>query len=70
MASLERIAANLRAVVAPHVAFQFMDRRCLRSPHDVERNGLTRVTAKALQFQIAVSRIECVARAGDGCAGP
>ena len=48
MAALERIAANLRTVLAAHVAFQFMDRRCLRSPHDVEGNGLMRVAAKAL----------------------
>ena len=30
-----------------------MDRRCLRSPHDIERNGLMRVAAKAFHFEIA-----------------
>jgi len=64
MASLKGISAHLRAVLAPHVAFQFMDRRCLRSPHDVERNGLMRVAAKAFHFEIAVSGIECIAECG------
>ena len=25
-------------------AFEFMDRRCLRSPHDVQRHGLMRIS--------------------------
>jgi hypothetical protein len=33
-------AAHLRAVFAPHVSFRFVNRRGLRSPHDVERHGL------------------------------
>ena len=36
-----------------HVALQFMDWRCLRSPHDVEGNGLVGVAAKAFHFEIA-----------------
>jgi hypothetical protein len=40
MASLVGIAPDLQAVLAPHVAFQFVDRRRLRSPHDVEGNSL------------------------------
>ena len=35
MAALVRITPNLRAVLAAHVALQLMDRRCLRSAHDV-----------------------------------
>jgi len=62
MAALVRIAANLRTVPAPHVALQFMDRRGLRSPHDVEGDNLMGVAAEAADFEIAVSRIECVAQ--------
>ena len=39
-----------------------MDRRCLRSPHDVEGNGLMRVAAKAFHFEIAEPGIERVAQ--------
>jgi hypothetical protein len=54
VAPLERTTPDLRTVAAPHVAFQFMDRRRLRSPHDVEGNGLMRVAAKPFHFEIAV----------------
>jgi hypothetical protein len=53
MAPLVWIAAHLGAILAAHVPFQFMDRRCLRSPHDVQGNGLVRVAAKAFHFEIA-----------------
>jgi hypothetical protein len=62
MASLEGIAPNFGALAAPHVAFQFMDRRCLRSPHDVEGNGLMRVAAKAFDFEITIARIDRIAQ--------
>ena len=39
-----------------------MDRRCLRSPHDVERNGLVRVAAKAFHFEIAKPGVDRVAQ--------
>src|SRR5213595_2508148 len=61
MAALEGIALDFGALAAAHVAFEFMDRRCLRSPHDVEGYGLVRVAAKATDFEIAESGIECVA---------
>jgi len=38
-----------------------MDRRRLRSPHDVERDGLVRVAAKAFDFEIAKPGVERVA---------
>jgi hypothetical protein len=41
-----------------------MDRRCLRSPHDVEGNGLMRVAAKAFHFEIAMTGIEGIAERG------
>jgi len=62
MAALARIAAHLRAVLAPHVALQFMDRRCLRSPYDVEGHGLIGVAAEATDFEIAVPGIERIAQ--------
>ena len=51
MAALVGIAPDFGALAAAHVAFEFMDRRRLRSPHDVERNGLMRVAAKAFDFE-------------------
>jgi hypothetical protein len=41
-----------------------MDRRCLRSPHDVEGNGLVGVAAQAFHFEIAVPGIEGAAQRG------
>ena len=38
-----------------------MDRRCLRSPDNIEGNGLVRVAAEAFHFEIAVSGIERIA---------
>ncbi len=58
MAALVRIAANVRAVFAPHVSLQLMDRRRLRPPHDVERDGLMRIAAEAFHFEIEVTRVE------------
>jgi hypothetical protein len=46
MAALVRIAPDLRAVVAPHVPFQLMNRRGLRPADDVERDGLMRVVPR------------------------
>src|SRR6478736_6360225 len=60
MTALVWIAANLRAVLAPHVAFQFMDRHCLWSPHDVEGNGLMRIAAKAADFEVDITGVQRV----------
>src|SRR5258705_13802879 len=54
MAPLVGIAPDFGALAAAHVAFEFMDRRRLRSPHDVEGDGLVRVAAKATDFEIAI----------------
>ena len=61
MAALVRIASDLRAVLAPHVALQLMDRRCLRPPDDVQGNGLVGVAAEAPHFEVIVARVERVA---------
>jgi hypothetical protein len=47
--------------LAAHVALQFVNWRCLWPAHDVERDGLVRVTAKAPDLKIEVARIERVA---------
>ena len=70
MAPLIRIAANFRAVLTAHVAFEFMDRRRLRSPHDVEGDGLMRVAAEAFDFEIAYPALSASPSAGDGWPGP
>jgi hypothetical protein len=57
MAPLVGIAANLRAASAPHMAFQFMDRRRLRPPHDVESDRLMHVAAKTSDLKIEVATI-------------
>src|SRR6476620_8401597 len=61
MASLVGIAPDFGALAATHVAFEFMDRRCLRSPHDVKGNGLVGVAAKAFHFEIAKPGFDRVA---------
>ena len=61
MAPLVGIAPDFGALAAAHVAFEFMDRRRLRSPHDVQRDGLMRVAAKAFHFEIAITGIEGIA---------
>src|SRR4029077_10041846 len=60
MAALVRIAAHLGAVFAAHVAFQFMNRRGLWSPHDVQRHGLVGVAAKAADFEISEASVESI----------
>ena len=62
MAALERIAANLRTVPAPHVALELMDRRCLRAPDDAERDRLMRVSAQASDFEVTKRSIQRVAQ--------
>jgi hypothetical protein len=41
-----------------HVTLKLMDRRCLRSAHDVEGDGLVPVAAEASDFEISVAGIE------------
>jgi hypothetical protein len=62
MAALVRIAANFQAVLAPHVAFQLMDWRGLRSAHDVQRHRLTRCRASISLQDREVAGIEGIAR--------
>ena len=50
MAALVRIAPTYEQSL--HLAFQFVDRRCFRSPYDVEGHGLMRVATKAFDFEV------------------
>ena len=61
MAALVGIAPDYGALAAAHVALQFMDRRRLRSAHDVEGNRLVRVAAKAFHIEIAKPGVDRVA---------
>jgi hypothetical protein len=40
-----------------------MDRRCLRSPHDIRRDRLVRVAAEAADFEIAKPGVDRIASA-------
>ena len=51
-----------RAILAPHVAPQFMDWRSLRSTDYIQRHGLMRAAAQAFHFEIKVAGVECVAQ--------
>jgi len=64
MAPLVSIATDFGTLATAHVAFEFVDRRCLRSPHDVEGNGLMGVAAKAFHFEIAITGVQRVAQRG------
>ena len=62
MAPLVGIAPDFGALAAAHVAFEFMDRRYLRSPRDVEGNGPVSVAAKATDFEIAEPGVDRIAQ--------
>src|SRR5258705_1406857 len=64
MASLVGIAPDFGALAAAHVAFEFMDRRRLRSPNNVEGNSLIRVAAKAFHFEITKPGLQCLTQRG------
>src|SRR5215831_18829178 len=54
MATLVRIAAHLRAILASHVALKLVDRRRFRSAHDVERDGLIGIATKTSDLAKAI----------------
>ena len=64
MASLVRIAAHFRAVFAPHVALQLVDRRRLRTSHNIESDRLMGVAAEAANLEVGIPRIERVTERG------
>jgi hypothetical protein len=66
MAALVGIASNLRAVLAAHVTFQFVDGRRLRPAHDIQCHCLVRVATEAADLKIQISGVQRVAEAGRG----
>jgi len=70
MAPLVWIASHLRAIAAPHVPFQFMDRRRLRAANDVQGYGLMRVATEAANFEIAKPGVERIPERGRRLRGP
>jgi hypothetical protein len=61
MAALVRVAANLRAVLAAHVAFQFVDWGRLRPAHDVQRDRLVGIATEAPDLKISIAGVEGIA---------
>jgi hypothetical protein len=61
MTALEGATLPLRTVLASHVTLQLVDRRSLRPPDDVERNGLMRVAAQAPDLEIPEARVKSIA---------
>src|SRR5258705_12123078 len=63
MAALVGVPPDFGALATPHVPLQFMDRCCLRSPHDIEGNGLM-LTTQAFHFEIAKPRVDRISQCG------
>jgi hypothetical protein len=61
MAALIGIASNLRAVLAAHVPFQFMDRCGFWPADDVQCHSLMGIAAEAADLKVKVPRVEGVA---------
>jgi len=57
VAALEGMTLLARAFLASHVPLEFVNRRPLLAPHNVERDGLMRLAAKALHLKIAIARV-------------
>jgi hypothetical protein len=70
MAALVWIASNLRAVLTPHVTFQFVDGCGFRPADDIQRHRLMRIAAKAVDLKIEISGVQASPSDGDGWAGP
>jgi len=47
-----------------------MDRRRFRPSHDIQRDRLMRVAAKAFDFKIETTGVSASPSVGDGCGGP
>ena len=58
-----RLTLLARAFLASHVPLEFVNRRPLLAPHNVERDGLMRLAAEALHLKIAIARVQGVHRA-------
>jgi hypothetical protein len=63
---IRRIAADLRAILASHVALELVDRRRLRPADDIEGNRLMGVAAEALDLEIAIASIQRITKSWRG----
>ena len=61
MTVLIRVALLAGVALAPHVAVEFVDRRPLRPPDDIQRDSLVGLAAEALHLEVSVSGVERVA---------
>ena len=66
MAPLERIAPNLRAVLAAHVPLQFVDGRRLRPADNVQGHCLVGVAAEAADLKERYLAFSASPRLGEG----
>lgn len=69
MAALIRVALLAGVALAPHVALEFVDRRPLRPPDDIQRGSLVGLAAEALHLEVSLSGVERVAER-PGTTGP
>lgn len=61
MTALIRLALLAGAALAPHVALEFVDRRPLRPPDDIQRDRLVGLAAEALHLEVSAGGVERVA---------
>jgi hypothetical protein len=69
VAALVGVPAGLRAVLAAHVSFQLMDRRCLRPADNVQGDGLMGVAAEAFYLKVEVAGVQCITKRRGGLGG-
>jgi hypothetical protein len=62
--ALVGISPDLRVPCSACNAPKFVNGRCLRSAHDVQRYGLMGIAAKAADLKVEISRVQSVAEAG------
>ena len=62
MAALVGIAADLRAILAAHIPFQFMDRRRLRPTDNIQCHRLVGVTAQAADLKVEIPYVDIAER--------
>jgi len=70
MAALVRIASDLGAILAAHVALQFVDWPRLGPAHGIKCDRLVSIATEAADFEIAIAGVEGVAERGRGLRRP
>jgi hypothetical protein len=62
VAAFVGVATNLRAVLAAHLALQFVDGCCLRPADDIQRHRLVSVAAEAADLKVEISGVQGVSQ--------